>query len=420
MPDIAVKWRARGGTVCSSALHPSEIVLSGIQKIFLTSPEQFYLRVLDAKLWSAGVDLVSMDIGGNAATRPELSSADVSDVPAPEADQPTFDTITPGRTASELEPSPEVLRVRGSTSRMHARHASQAARAVAAAGPPMPQEDSELDSTQSIAVSSVISALHKLEEYMRVDSATADAPQKNVGAAVAAKKQTPAGMHAQSLALGCSPSFGSTCSGPLGWNRDPTGAAAAAAKAAAVRGVKGPWRGARDVTESYIMHTLHARSEGPAVDWGEGRIPRPNPQGVRELDSEGPEPSRQASCCSIHDKDIDEIDEISTQLSGRSGSWLCLPGPPPVAHGGQVFAQPPQMHRRSSGVTGSMHISVSTNLGGDTTLDRAATSSCGVASSWLVAFGGNACPPREGGVGGAMHACMGRTSSVASHSEVAV
>ena len=349
-----------------------------------------------------------MDVGGGEVHHTDHhqeSSSAVSGALKSEGTLPACDTDTLNRTAYEGELAPEVLRMRGSTSRMHARHVSQAAHAAAIAEPSTRQDDSEQDSTKSIAVSSVIDALHELAAHMHVDAAAAAAAarhsvnepkQGNMHTSEAKKPNT---MHAHSLGIGCTPSVGSTCSGPLG-----------GAAGGLTGKPKGPWRGARDVTESYIMHTLHARSEGPAVESGGARLSLQ--QGVEEVEEEGP--PEQAACNSMHGNDIDEIDDTSTQLSGRSGSWLCLPGPPPVAHGGVL----PHMHRRSSGATGSMHISASMNMGGDTTLDRASTGSCAVASSWLVAFGGNACGPREGGVGGAVH--MGKNSSVASHSEVAV
>lgn len=350
----------------------------------------------------AGVDLLSTDIGGNVPEAPN-PEATTSDLLAQGADLSASDVEISSTNACKGGFAPEVLRMRGSTSHMHARHVTQAAAASAAnsVSGGVRHDDSDQDSTQSIAVSSEINALHVLTECICVDAA-ATVPLHRVQQqgqdrmhAVEGKDNKQSGSQGNSFLLGCTPSLGSTGSGPAG---ALTGGGMS----------QGPWRGVRDITDSYIMHTLHARSDGPPLERCGQRVSLDGD--VHEVEGEGP--CEEACMHHMHGDDIDEIDDTSTQLSERSGSWLCLPAPPPVAHGGHAVLTPGAV------MTGSMHLSASMNLGGDTTLDRASTNVCRVASSWLVAFGGNACGPHVGGIGSTV--LMGRNSSVASHSEVAV
>jgi hypothetical protein len=116
----------------------------------------------------------------------------------------------------------------------------------------------------------------------------------------------------------------------------------------------------------------------------------------------------------MHADDIDEIDETNTQLSGRSGSWLCLPAPPSVVHGGHALNLPHA--QRAGSITGSMHISASMNLGAE--MDRQSTTSCGASSGWFVAFGGNGCSRHDNIL--QIKGQMPRNGSIASQSEIAV
>lgn len=265
--------------------------------------------------------------------------------------------------------------------------------------------------TASRAASSVVEALQELAEQLRSDSASTDVATGDYATcmdrsrhnspvkatAAVSSEQTVRqrqGMylsHSNALALGCTPSVGSTGSGSI----MAAGGGFGGLQGGLSGKPKGLWRGSHNVTESFIMHSLHAyaQSDSPAGAGG----PSSN---VQEVVSEAP--CESAACMgSMHADDIDEIDDASTQLSGRSGSWLCLPGPPPVAHG--MNGMHMFLSRGGSMKTGSMHISASMNICGDVLGPPSAPMS-----------------PRGGACGAAGTSHMARNSSAASQHEVAV
>jgi hypothetical protein len=254
----------------------------------------------------AGVDNVSMDFGHSNALNEDPSGP--LDASAPHINRSTrvhnevaSSNVCTGHFTAEVISSSEVLRMRGSTSRaqMHAHHAScgahvaphaAAVAATSASGTATADnslsvtwrlDECEQDSTQSIAASSVIQALHELAEQLRMDISAAPVEggqhniqhsmhnlqsvqenQQNCKDAVADGADCSGAPHA--LAVEWTPSVGSTNSGPFNSNN----------QGVATRGVVGKacqgntWRGKRDVTDSYLIHAQHACRDWQTVELG--------------------------------------------------------------------------------------------------------------------------------------------------------
>jgi hypothetical protein len=322
-----------------------------------------------------------------------------------------------GSFEAEGSASAEVLRMRGSTQRARMATAQDGVSGDATADSfcsgSYRTDPSDRNSAQSLAAHSMLQALSELAALLRREGAAAVADRRNsthikqsmqdnnqdCNHALAKVGQLPGVVHA--LALGCTPSVGSTNSGPFGGNNQGVSSGGLAGKAS-----KGTtWRGMRDVTDSVLMHQVHGHCESAAA---ESRC-----LSMRSV--EGDKVFKESTRIEdVHTDDIDEIDETNTQLSGRSGSWLCLPAPPPLVYLEQ--ASDAQHGRQAGIVTGSMHVSASTFLGAD--LENQSGANCGTAGSWLAAFTGKGCAARESIL--QKNGQAPRNGSLASQSEIAV